>query len=154
MQLAAEDFANTRLGQRVGMQLDQFNYQLGASSYVREPGPSVGLDAGSKVHSKYPDGTVVMEGQQPGKITGPLNVQGNIVNEPHTVLQWDSMGGIYKAREYGYNSIPIRDIDFTHPTFPNGTLRPNHTAPEQHLYIPNDPNNPKAGFKRGPGQPL
>jgi hypothetical protein len=61
---------------------------------------------------------------------------------------------VYKAREYGEGGLPVRDIDFTHPTFPNGGLRPNHTTPEQHLFIPNDPDNPRAGYKRGPGQPL
>ncbi|MFC5472433.1 hypothetical protein [Paraherbaspirillum soli] len=112
--------------------------------------------SGSKIHSKYPDGTLVMEGQQPGKITGPLKGSGgNTISEPHTVLQYDTSNRrIYKGREYGNDGIPIRDLDFTHPTFPNGTLRPNHTVPEQHLYIPNDPLNPKAGYKRGPGQPF
>ncbi|MCL1792134.1 MAG: hypothetical protein FWG40_12490 [Peptococcaceae bacterium] len=110
----------------------------------------------NKVHSKYPDGTVVLEGQQPQKITGPAkNADGSMVSGPHTVLQYDNYNGrVYKAREYGNNGIPIKDIDFTHPTFPNGTLRPNHTVPEQHLYRPNDPLNPKAGYKRGPGQPF
>jgi hypothetical protein len=45
-------------------------------------------------------------------------------------------------------------IHFTHPTYPNGTPRPGHTAPEQHRYTPNDPENPKAGYRRGPGEPL
>ncbi|MCP1573187.1 hypothetical protein J2S30_001566 [Herbaspirillum rubrisubalbicans] len=108
------------------------------------------------LHSRYPDGTPAFEGMQPGKITGPLtDSQGKLVSDPHTVLQFDPVnGGVYKAREYGANGIPIRDIDFAHPTFPNGTLRPDHTAPEQHFYIPNDPLNPKAGYKRGPGQPI
>ena len=46
------------------------------------------------------------------------------------------------------------DIDFTTPTYPSGTPRPGHTAPEEHPWIPNDLNNPSAGYKRGPGQPL
>jgi hypothetical protein len=101
------------------------------------------------IHSRYPDGTPVMEGQQPGKVKGPLS------DDPHSVVQWDEANGrVYKAREYGENGVPIKDIDFTHPTFPNGRPRPDHTAPEQHIYIPNDPNNPKAGYKRGKGQPL
>lgn len=50
--------------------------------------------------------------------------------------------------------VPVKDIDFTNPTFPNGTLRPDHSVPEQHPWIPNDPANPKAGHKRGPGEPL
>ncbi len=101
------------------------------------------------MHSRYPDGTPVLKGQQPGKVTGPLS------DEPHSVVQWDKTNErVYKAREYGENGVPIRDIDFTHPTFPNGTPRPDHTTPEQHIYIPNDPNNPKAGYKRGKGQPL
>ncbi|MFY0573457.1 RHS repeat-associated core domain-containing protein [Cystobacter fuscus] len=104
------------------------------------------------IHSKYPDGTIVYEGQQPGKVRGP---DPGAKGAPHTQLQWDTTNNrIYKAREYGENDIPIRDIDFTHPTFPNGKLRPDHHAPEQHRYVPNVPGKPKAGFKRGTGEPL
>lgn len=53
-----------------------------------------------------------------------------------------------QAREYGEGGVPVRDIDFTHPTYPNGTPRPDHTIPEQHLYTSNDPDNPRAGYKR------
>jgi len=89
-----------------------------------------------------------------------LGTRGNIsgpdpqATGPHTVLQWDG-DRIYQAREYGKNGVPIRDIDFTHPTFPNGKLRPDHTAPEQHPWTPNDPNSPKAGYQRAKtGKPL
>jgi hypothetical protein len=111
-----------------------------------------GAGGGPPVHSRYPDGTPVHEGQQPGKIRGPDPAA---AGAPHTVVKWDNVNGrVYKAREYGPGGVPIRDIDFTHPTFPNGRPRPDHVAPEQHLWIPNDPDNPRAGYKRGPGQPL
>lgn len=101
------------------------------------------------IHSRYKDGTPVYKGQQPGKIQGPIS------DTPHSILQRDNVNNrIYKSREYGENNVPVKDIDFTNPTFPNGKLRPNHTIPEQHKYIANDPNNPKAGYKRGPGGPL
>ncbi|WP_175253353.1 hypothetical protein [Pseudomonas sp. BMW13] len=121
-----------------------------ADSFPRtETTPPTDIKPRTPVHSQYPDGTTVMEGQQPGKVKGPIS------ESPHSVIQWDETNNrVYKAREYGADGVPIRDIDFTHPTYPNGKLRPDHSVPEQHIYIPNDPNNPKAGYKRGKGQPL
>jgi hypothetical protein len=104
------------------------------------------------IHSRYPNGTPVYEGQQPGKIQGPDPLA---AGAPHSRVQWDNANGRpYKAREYGEGGVPVRDLDFTTPTFPNGSPRPGHRAPEQHRWIPNDPNNPAAGYKRGPGEPL
>jgi RHS repeat-associated protein len=105
-----------------------------------------------RIHSVYADGLAVPEGQQPGKITGPdPNAEG-----PHTVLQWDPNNPrVYKAREYDADGNPVRDIDFTSPTFPSGRPRPDHLPPpHQHVYTPVNPNNPKAGFKRGGAEPL
>ena len=105
-----------------------------------------------KIHSQFPDGIAVHEGQQPSKIRGPNPAAKGF---PHTVLKVDTVNNrIYKAREYREGGVPVRDIDFTHPTYPNGRPRPNHTAPEQPRYMPNDPDNPRAGYKRGPGEPL
>lgn len=125
---------------------------------TREPVPNTKTPAPGDVdfieqllryHSRYPDGTPVFEGQQPSKVGGPLS------EAPHSVIKWDKKNRrIYKAREYGQDGVPIRDIDFTNPTFGSGKLRPDHYVPEQHRYTPNDPNNPKAGYKRGPGEPL
>jgi hypothetical protein len=104
------------------------------------------------IHSRYPDGTPVYEGRQPGRIKGPDPAAGGT---PHTRVQWDDVNQRpYKAREFGAGGVPMRDIDFTTPTFPNGAPRPGHVAPEQHRWTPNDPNNPAAGYKRGPGEPL
>lgn len=92
------------------------------------------------------------EGQQPGKVTGPDPLADG---SAHTRIQWDTENGrVYKAREFAENGVPVRDIDFTNPTFPSGNLRPDHCVPEQHPWIPNDPLNPKAGYKRGPGEPM
>ena len=108
--------------------------------------------APNSVHSRYSDGTPVFEGQQPGKVKGPNT---EAAGAPHSQIQWDyDNGRIYKAREYGADGIPVRDIDFTHQTYPSGRPRPDHAVPEQHPWIPNDPDNPKAGHKRGPGEPL
>jgi hypothetical protein len=104
------------------------------------------------VHSRYPDGTPVHDGNQPGRIQGPDPAADGA---PHTRVQWDTLNGRpYKAREYERGGVPVRDIDFTVPTFPNGRPRPGHRAPEQHRWIPNDPSNHAAGHKRGPGEPL
>jgi hypothetical protein len=56
---------------------------------------------------------------------------------------------LYQAREYGLGDTPLRDIDFTNPTFPNGVMRPGHPGPpHQHAWRPVDPNNPAAGYWR------
>ena len=45
--------------------------------------------------------------------------------------------------------VPVRDIDFTNPTYPNGTMRPGHPGPpHQHRWHPVDPNHPAAGWWR------
>ena len=110
--------------------------------------PPARAGQGPRIHSRYADGTPVFEGQQPPRITGP---EAAAQGKPHTVLRWDPVNGrIYQAREFGPDNTPIRDIDFTNPTFPNGTVRPGHPGPpHQHRWIPNNPNNPRAGFRRG-----
>jgi len=106
------------------------------------------------VHSEYPDGKKVFEGEQPGKVLGPgFDEITKVKYEfPHTVLKWDPKNGrIYKATTFGYNFKRVMDIDFTIPTYPNGTRRPLHFVPEQHVYI----ENPSGGTpKRGKGEPL
>jgi hypothetical protein len=43
----------------------------------------------------------------------------------------------------------VRDIDFTNPTYPNGTMRPGHPGPpHQHPWRPVNPNNLGAGYFR------
>jgi len=49
----------------------------------------------------------------------------------------------------------MRDIDFTAPTYPNGSIRPGHSIPEQHRWLVNNPNvGPSSGWVRGPGEPF
>ena len=104
------------------------------------------------VHSRYSDGTPVYEGEQPPKIRVPDPLADGT---PHTALKWDEVNGrVYKAREYGSGGIPIRDVDFTHPTYPSGILRPDHSVPEQHLWVVNDEDNPRAGYRREDGRPI
>jgi RHS repeat-associated protein len=119
--------------------------------YVRNPtrwSDPLGLQ-GCPIHSRYPDGTPVYRSGRPGKIQGPDPAADGA---PHTVLRWDDANNrVYKAREFGEGGVPVKDIDFTHPTFPNGTPRPDHVAPEQHRWEP----NPTGGTpRRGPGEPL
>jgi len=69
----------------------------------------------------------------------------------HSVLRWDTVNArVYQAREYGMGNQPIRDIDITNPTYPNGTMRPGHPGPpHQHRWFPVNPSHPRAGFRRG-----
>lgn len=112
-----------------------------------------GQQGGPKVHSRYADGTPVLEGQQPPRISGPdPNAQG-----PHTVLRHDTVNNrTYQGREFDANQNPVRDVDFTSPTYPNGRPRPDHLPPpHQHKWEVNDPKvGPRSGFKRGGGEPL
>jgi RHS repeat-associated protein len=104
------------------------------------------------VHSRYGDATPVFEGQQPARLPpGPDPDAGG----PHTRLRRDTVNDrIYQGREFDANGNPVRDIDFTSPTYRNGRPRADHpAAPHQHPWVPNSPENPKAGFKRGAGEP-
>jgi hypothetical protein len=69
---------------------------------------------------------------------------------PHTVLRWDWVNKrVYQGREFGHANVPIRDIDFTNPAFPNGIMRPGHPGPpHQHAWRLVQPNNPTAGYWR------
>jgi hypothetical protein len=120
--------------------------------YIHTPTTDTLVHNECGIHSRYSDGTPVYEGQQPGKITGP----DPSADGPHTVLKMDDVNSrVYKAREYDVDGDPVRDIDFTGPTFPNGRIRPGHAIPEQHTYGVNDPAvGPRSGFKRGQGEPL
>ena len=41
-------------------------------------------------------------------------------------------------REFNSAGEPVRDIDFTSPTYPNGNPRPGHLPPpHQHQWLPN-----------------
>jgi RHS repeat-associated protein len=108
---------------------------------------------GPAVRSVYGDGTKVYQGQQPPRITGPDPT----ASGPHTVLRHDSVNGrTYQGRTYDADGNPVRDIDLTVPTYPNGTPRPGHPGPpHQHRWDVNDPSvGPASGFRRGPPEPL
>jgi hypothetical protein len=104
--------------------------------------------SGGKVHSVYEDGTQVLAGQQPPRLGAAKPTPG--AEGSHTQLRWDTKNNrVYQGREFDSNGNPVRDLDFTSPTFPNGKPRPDHLPPpHQHDWIPNDPNNPSAGFRR------
>ncbi|XXX75807.1 hypothetical protein WMF30_49975 [Sorangium sp. So ce134] len=127
-----------------------------ASAGVEALGEAVGAARGGgglRFHSRYADGTPVMAGQQPPRLSGPApNAQG-----AHSAVRWDSVNNrVYQAREFDGANNPIRDIDFISPTYPNGALRPDHAlAPHQHPWIVNNPSvGPRSGFRRGPGESL
>src|SRR5487761_1316434 len=101
-----------------------------------------------RVRSIYADGSQVFEGQQPPRISGPDPK----ATGPHSRLRVDVANQrTYQAREFDVAGNPVRDIDFTNPTYPNGVPRAGHPGPpHQHRYVANDPLvGPKAGLKRG-----
>jgi hypothetical protein len=105
----------------------------------------------SAVHSCYADGTLVYDGKQPPRLGAPArSYDPAAMGRPHSVLRWDRINKrVYQAREFGQGNVPIRDIDFTNPTFPNGTMRPGHPGPpHQHAWHPVAANNLAAGYWR------
>ena len=101
-----------------------------------------------RVRSVYKDGTRVLEGQQPPRIAGPEST----AEGAHSVLRHDKVNNrVYQAREYDGAGNPVRDVDFTNPTYPNGRPRPGHPGPpHQHKFKVNDPEvGPRSGHKRG-----
>ncbi len=110
-------------------------------------------NASTRYHSVYGDGTLVPEGQQPPRMT--FDPDPNAVG-PHTRLRWDPVNRrVYQGREFNQNGIPVRDIDMTNPTYPNGTPRPGHPGPpHQHTLTPNNPANHGAGYQRSLPEPL
>lgn len=104
-----------------------------------------------RVRSVYADGTRVYDGHQPPRLGAPVNSFDPAANgKLHTVLRWDHVNGrIYQGREFGAGNIPIRDIDFTNPTYPNGRMRPGHPGPpHQHAWYMVATNNVAAGYWR------
>ncbi|MCG8420235.1 MAG: hypothetical protein MJE77_20070, partial [Proteobacteria bacterium] len=124
----------------------------GAFRRFRRPSASRG-GGGPAVRSVYSDGTRVLQGQQPPRIRGPEpSAQG-----PHSVLRRDTANNrVYQAREFDAAGNPVRDVDFTNPTFPNGTPRPGHPGPpHQHRFEVNDPRvGPRSGHRRGGPEPI
>jgi hypothetical protein len=105
--------------------------------------------ASQNFHSMYSDGTLVPKGTQPPRIGTPI--PSPEATGAHTQLRWDTgRGRIYQAREFDVNGYPVKDIDFTNPTFGNGTPRPGHYGPPHvHPWEINDLKvGPKSGFKR------
>lgn len=99
------------------------------------------------VHSVYADGTMVLEGDQPPRIAGPdISAAG----QAHSVIRWDRLRGrIYQLREYDAQGRPVRDVDFTNPTYPSGRLRPGHPGPpHQHRWLPVVINGVVTGVRR------
>lgn len=106
-----------------------------------------------RVHSRYSDGTPVLEGQQPPRISGPDPAAAGA----HSVLRHDAVNNrTYQGREFDAAGYPVRDVDFTNPTFPNGRPRPGHPGPpHQHPWHVNDPAvGPRSGFRRGGPEPI
>lgn len=105
------------------------------------------------IHSRYADGTIVLTSQKPARISEP----DPSASGPHAVLRWDTSNNrIYQRREYDAAGFPVRDVDFTNPTFRNGVPRPEHPEPpHQHRYVVNDPKvGLRSGLKRGRPEPL
>jgi hypothetical protein len=94
-----------------------------------------------------------LAGQRPPRITGPDPAA---KGASHSVIRWDPVNRrVYQAREFSAAGNPVRDVDWTNPTYPNGQVRPEHPGPpHQHRWFPVDPNNPAAGYRRGPPEPL
>jgi hypothetical protein len=88
-------------------------------------------------HSQYADGTLVTKKQRPPRLGDPKpdpQAQG-----AHSQLRWDSHHQrVYQAREFDKFGQPVRDIDFTSPTYPSGQLRKDHLPPpHQHDWLAN-----------------
>lgn len=90
-----------------------------------------------KIHSRYADGTPVYQSQRPPRFGEPI--ADPLAQAAHSRLRWDQYHQrVYQAREFDTNGQPVRDIDFTSPTYPNGTPRPDHLPPpHQHLWLAN-----------------
>jgi RHS repeat-associated protein len=120
----------------------------GLRNFGRDIDNSKGADRFDVVYSKgqgrYSDGTV---SPSPGKIEGPDPAA---EGRPHTVLKWDdTTGRVYKAREYGANGQPIREIHWTAPVSDKGNIwnPAGHPLPHEHYLEYNNPANPSAGLK-------
>ena len=102
--------------------------------------------SGPRIHSVYGDVTQVYEGQQPPRLGQPI--PDPEAGGPYIRLRWDTVNGrVYQVREFDDFGYPVRDIDFTAPTYPNGVIRPGHWIPEEHLWSVNDPDvGPASGW--------
>jgi len=131
------------------------------------PGSGGPGGGGPRYHSVYEDGTLVVEGRQPPRLprmkSGVPEPEPGAVG-PHSRLRWDpdtpsrsgrGRGRVYQERQFDEAGNPVRDIDYTSPTYPSGRPRPGHAPPpHEHAFTPNDPARPQAGFKRGDPVPI
>ncbi len=109
------------------------------------------MASGAVVHAVYADGRRVYDGQQPRRLGPPAtSFDPAAGGSPNSVLRWDRVNKrVYQVREFSQGNLPVRDIDFTNPTFPNGTMRPGHPGPpHQYAWHPVAANNPAAGYWR------
>jgi hypothetical protein len=141
-----------------GIQLASAGFSLG-SAVSKAAGLAGGMrsapnSASPRYRSVYNDGTLVVDGQQPPRLSMSPDPT---AAGPHSRIRYDDVNGrIYQLREFDGAGTPVRDIDFTNPTFPNGTPRPGHAGPpHQHPFNINDPRvGPKSGLKRGGPEPI
>lgn len=157
--------ANLSKAKAAGMPLAEAAASLGEGSKLTQASEAAQLAKRGKVpapettgprhHSIYDDGHLVpARGEPPRLPEGPdPRAEG-----AHTRLRWDAQtlsrsgpgnGRVYQGREFDLNGNPVRDIDFTSPTYPSGRPRPDHMPPpHEHRWFLNDPNNPRSGYKR------
>jgi hypothetical protein len=126
----------------------------GSGDAAMPPPEGGGGSGGRKVHSKYADGTPVYEGEQPPRLGEPKpkpDNNGRLPEGEHSQLRWDEKNGrIYQAREFDQNGNPVRDVDFTSPTYPSGQSRPDHLPPpHQHRWH----TDPKGGSPKRSRKP-
>jgi len=158
----AQDLVNgdrVSLGDAAGLVLARAGGRPKARNRLNESVDSGHLNRGGgggdrPIHSRYSDGTPVYKDERPSRLSQGPDPD---ATGAHSRLRHDEANDrVYQQREFDGDGNPVRDIDHTNPTYPDGTERPGHPGPpHKHDWEVNDPDvGPRSGFKRGDPEAL
>jgi hypothetical protein len=102
--------------------------------------------------SIFADGTLVRNDEHPQRLPQPTWEYVKLHMGPRIEKRIMQNGRVFQERYYNEKGYPVKDVDYTSPTFPDGRPFADHAEPDhEHLWIMKNSEKPQDGWMRQGG---